>query len=48
MKGLTSRVENGAHQYLTRGSMSALMMSTSRLINTTTIAKIVMMPCTAT
>src|SRR5699024_3857261 len=36
-----------AHQYRTLGSVSALMMSISRLTTTTTTAKIVMIPCTA-
>ena len=39
--------EDAAHQYLTRGSISALTMSTSRLISTTTRAKNVTMPWTA-
>ena len=36
-----------AHQYLTRGSTSALMMSTARLTSTTIRAKNVTRPCTA-
>ena len=34
-------------QYLTRGSMTALTMSTTRLTTTTTMAKNVTRPCTA-
>ena len=44
---LGEELEELPHQYLTRGSMSALTMSTRRLISTTATAKMVMMPWTA-
>ena len=37
-----------AHQYLTRGSMSAAMMSTMKLVSATITASRATMPCTAT
>ena len=36
------------HQYLTRGSMSAAMMSTTKLVSATITASRATMPCTAT
>src|SRR5690606_25702444 len=47
-RGPAGGLEQGGHQYLTRGSTRALIRSMMKLVTATTTAIAVTMPCTAT